>query len=362
MFEQLSLQVPAFGLDISDLSIKIIKLKKQGNRKALASFGEFKVPRGVIVQGEIKKPDELTAILKEAREGVQGERLTATRVVASLPEERAFLQVVQLPLLREDEIQEVIRFQAEKYIPYPLESVYLDYQLAEPLVDHLNHKDVLIAALPRQIADSYLAVLLEAGLTPVAFEVESLAVCRALVEGEISPAPLLLLDIGATRTGLAVFAGKSPIFTSSIPVSSYQLTEAIAKAFGVDVRVAEALKIRYGIATSRGEGENAAAALKPLLSDLVRHVKRYLEYYSSHATHQHLAPEGAKLSKVLLCGGGSLLKGLPEFLGQELGLEVELGNPWTNIFSRPVADLPPLSLQESLRYTTALGLAIRAAT
>lgn len=229
-------------------------------------------------------------------------------------------------------------------------------------MNHLNHKDVLIAALPRQIADSYLDVLLKAGLTPIAFEVESLAVSRALVEKEISPAPLLLLDIGATRTGLAVFAGKSPIFTSSIPVSSHQMTEAAAKDLGVDVRTAEALKIRYGIITSRGEGENVAASLKPLLSDLVRHVKRYLEYYSSHATHQHLAPEGARLRKVLLCGGGSLLKGLPEFLGQELGLEVELGNPWTNVFPRPVADLPPLSLQESLRYTTALGLAIRAAT
>ena len=84
-----------------------------------------------------------------------------------------------------------------------------------------------------------------------------------------------------------------------------------------------------------------------------------MEYYVSHATHQHLPEEERVIQQVFLAGGGANLPGLPAFLESELNTKVGTGDPWVNIASKPFHKLPPLSFEESLRYTTALGLALR---
>ena len=161
MLEYLNLKTEAFGLDISDLSLKIIKLKKgtyRGTRAFnLASFGESEIKPGIIKKGEIKDEERLAETIKEAIKKVKGEKLKTKYVVASLPEEKAFLQVIQMPKMTEDDLKSAVIYEAENYIPLPIEEVYLDSQIVPPLHNHLDHYDVLINALPRKTIDYYLS-------------------------------------------------------------------------------------------------------------------------------------------------------------------------------------------------------------
>jgi Tfp pilus assembly PilM family ATPase len=84
-----------------------------------------------------------------------------------------------------------------------------------------------------------------------------------------------------------------------------------------------------------------------------------MEYHESHLPHQHLGQEQKKIKKIILCGGGANLQGLPDFLTKALKAEVAVGNPWVNILSSDSKEIPALSFQDSLGYTTALGLALR---
>ncbi len=360
MLEFLSLKQSAFGLDISDLSLKIAKLEKVGDRVELVSFGEEKVPEGLVSAGEIIKEDELASTIAHFLPKVHGRPLNTTYAVVSLPEEKAFLQVVQLPLLYGKELEQAIRFEAENYIPFPMDSVYLDYQVVPPLSNHIDHTDVLLVAIPKPTVDSYVSVLLKAGLKPVALELESLSISRALFLQKTSPSTTLILDFGATRTGFVVFSGKSPRFTVSIPVSSSQLTDALMAVLRIDRNEAEKLKDQYGVAPLKEKGANAVReALNPVLKELAGKVKQYMDYYGSHASHEHLQKENQRITHISLCGGGALLKGFPEFLSQELKVEVSVGNPWVNILSEKITHIPPLSFEDSLAYATVLGLALR---
>lgn len=352
--DALTLKPEVFGLDISDLSLKIIKLKRRGKFLRLVSFGETKIKAGIIEGGEIKNEDALSEAIKEAMNKVAGERLKTKHVVASLPEEKAFLQVIQLPFLREEEAKKAAYFEAENHIPLPLEQVYIDSQVILPIFNHLDHTDVLIAAIPQKTADPYLSVLKKAGLNPVALEIESQAVSRALIKREESPKPLLIIDLGATRTSFIIFSGHSLRFTSSRPISCAAFDQALSKALGVDIKKAEELKIKHGI-----EKKNILDVLYLNLSELVEQIKKYLDYYFDHASHEHIAPGGRGVERVILCGGGANLKGISDFLSLELELNVELGNPWVNILPKPLKEVPGLSYRESLRYTTALGLSLR---
>jgi len=391
MLEFLTLKPEAFGLDISDLSLKIIKLKRKGKFLTLSSFLEEDIGQGIIKEGEIKDEEGLVKIIKESLPKIKGEKLWTKYVIASLPDEKAFLQVIQLPRMPEEDLKSAVIYEAENYIPLPIEEVYLDSQIVPPLYNHSDHFDVLIAALPKKIVDPYLSCLKKAGLYPKALEIESLAIARALIKKEISPFPTLLIDFGATKTSFIIFSGYSVRFTNSIPVSSHGLTEVISKTMKVDFKKAEELKIKYGldiiekIVFSKKSKDSrvdelcssppfAAArvfekeitgnkkifeTLIPALTDLTEQIKKCLDFYRTHASPEHLLPEMEDVKKIFISGGGANLKGLADFLSSGLGIPVAFGNPWINILPEPLKEVPELSFEESLRYTTALGLALR---
>jgi len=376
MLDFLTLKPEAFGLDISDLSLKIISLKKKGDFLTLASFGEIKVKPGIIKEGEIKDEEKLAETIKEAIKKVKGEKLKTKYVVASLPEEKAFLQVIQMPKMSEEDLQSAVIYEAENYIPLPIEEVYLDSQIVPPVCNHLDHFDILLAALPKKTVDPYLSSLKKAGLQPKTLEIESLSITRALIKDEVTTSPVLLIDLGATRTSFIIFSGHSLRFTSSIPVSSGSFNEIISKSLGVSFTEAEKLKIKYGLEEKielkikngtkvKRERGKIFEALIPALVDLVQQIKRYLGYYQTHASHEHLPSPTNTLagdkgvSKILLCGGGANLKGLIELLTLELKIPVELADPWVNILLKGQRELPELSFEKSLGYATALGLALR---
>lgn len=372
MSNLLTLNPNAFGLDISDLSLKIAKLKKKGKFFQLASFGKFPIKPDIIDKGEIKDPEALTGFLKNALMNVQGEKLKTKYIVASLPEEKAFLEVIKMPIMDEEELASAVRYEAENYIPWPTEEVYLDFQIVEPLYNHLDHLDVLIAALPKKIVDPYIEVFKKTGLKPVVLEIESQATARALVKDQASAYPILIIDFGATKTSFIIFSGYSLRFTSSIPVCGATFTQAIAKNLGVSPKEAEEAKIKYGLTKEEEiaiESEDKKQVIKgkifeiltPSLTDLVEQIDKCIDYYRTHVSHEHLPPNGKQLEKIIICGGGAAMEGICGFLSQTLKVPVEQGNPWVNILRQPLKEIPQISFEDSLKYATALGLALRGA-
>jgi len=370
MLDFLTLNPEAFGLDISDLSLKIIKLKKKKGVLGLASFGQEEVSPGIIKNGEIKDPGALSKVIKNFLKKVRGDDLKTQYVVACLPEEKAFLEIIRMPLMEEKELKSAVLFEAENYIPLPMEQVYLDFEVIPSFSGPSDKMEVLIAALPKKIIDSYVEAIRGAGLFPKALEVESQSIARALVKNGVSPFPVLLIDLGATRTSFIIFSGRSLRFTSSISVSSQAFTKAISNALKVSLTEAENLKLKGGIEEAFGIGEKKKLevqnqrkqvfeALIPSLTDLAEQIKKYIDYYQSHTKENNLSRDKREISKIILCGGGARLAGLPEFLSSQLKIPVELGNPWVNILPAPLKEIPALSFKESLAYTTALGLALR---
>jgi len=344
MIELLSLKPEAFGLDISDLSLRIAKLKKRGKFFSLVSWGEAKIRPGIVEDGEIKDEDALAGIIKQTLAKIKGERIKTKYLIASLPEKKAFLQVIEMPKMKEEELKTSVPFEAENYIPLPIEKVYLDFQTV-PSSNQIDHLNILIAALPKKIVDPYVSCLGKAGLIPMALEVESQSIVRAVVKNEISPFPLLIIDFGRSTTSFIVFSVYSPRFTSSVPISSQKLTEAISKTLKLSLNEAEKLKLKQGL-----KDEKALKAMTPLLIDLIGQAKKCINYNRT---------QSGEIKKILLCGSGSNLKGLSDFISSELKITVGLVNPWMNILSSSLKEVPELSFKESLGYTTALGLALR---
>lgn len=339
----------AFGLDLSDLSLKVVQLKRKKEGLSLVNFIKEDIPAGLVQGGEIKKEKELVAILKKAFKKVKKEPFQGNQVVCNLPEEKVFIRVIQMPRMKEEELNQAVKWEAEAHIPLGLDEVYLDWQIIKSLVNHLDHEDVLVAATPRSLVDSYLSFLKKGGLKPIALEPESVAVVRSLIKPN-DVKPTIIVDLGASGTNFVMFSALAIRFTSHISISGQLFNQAIMKYLKVDEKQANQLKIKVGLDKTKEKGE-VYQALEPLVEELAKKIEEYIAFYREHDSQIRGADEVIK--RILLCGGDSLLINLPSFLNQRLNLPVELGNPFINIgkFS--------LSQKEALAWATALGLALR---
>jgi len=357
MLNFLNQKILGFGIDLSDLSIKIIDLKKRGGNFELASFGRQEIPTGLIEGGEIKKELELIEVIKKSIKEVKGESLKTDYCVVSLPETESFVRLVHLPLMTKEEVAEAIKWEVEANIPLSLPEIYYDWHIIETAKGHSDHLDILIGVLPKKTVDPYLSVLKKAGLKPFIFEIESLAIARALVPGGRGQKPLIIIDLGAKRTSLVIFSGQTVYFTASLPISNTSIVATLSEKLGVDATKAKQIKIEQGLDYKNPTGP-IMQALAPSLNEMAAKIKDYIDYYQEHLP---AAPEaqGNTIGEIILCGGGANLAGLLEFLADKLNLTVSLGNPWINVFQGAPKNIPGLPLSEAPSYTTAIGLAIR---
>lgn len=353
----LDLTYDAFGLNINDLSIKIIKLEKRGNKFILASYGQTDLKPGLVQSGVIKNEKALTEAIKTACASVKGKKLKAKYAILSLPEEESFLQVIQMPKMDLKDLRSAVVFEAENYIPLPIEEVYLDFQEISPIKDILDHLDVFVAATRKNIVDSYVACVKAAGLTPLCAEVESLSISRTLVKNETSENPVILINLGKNNANFIVFSGRSVRFTYSIPISHNRLTQAISEALKVTPAEAEKLKIKYGLeGFGKGTGEeakNVFKAMSPVLEELSAQITKNIDFYLEHASHEHLSSDG-KIKKIIIAGGGADFKNMTDFLSKKTGIPAEVGNIFTNM---PLAKKIKEDV-DLLPFATAVGLSL----
>jgi len=359
MFNFFELEPDAFGLDFSDLCLRIAKLDKKQDGFMVSFYSETPLEPGIINNGDIRKEDELVKAIEKAIESVNGKSLDTKYVVASLPENKAFLEVIQMPLIPKEDLKSAVIYEAENHIPLPIEEVYLDSQIVIPIVDHLDHHDVLIAALPRKIVDPYVSVLKKAGLKPLALETESLSKVRALIKDETVNSPVAIIDIGKIKTSFIIFAGKSIRFSFYIPIALKELIESVSGNLRVDYNEAENLIREYGLEGKSDDGKKVFESMSFVLDNLVKQFKKYLDYYYTHNSHEHLPVSCQKIEKIILCGEEASLKGLSRYLSQRLETKVDLGDPWVNILDSKQRESLETSLEKSLSFTSALGLALR---
>jgi len=357
----------ALGLDISDVSLKLFEFEKNQSNFRVQAYSDEIIPKELISADSIKDPKGLTRLIKKAISMPKFGKVTTPYVVASIPETKCFVRVIQMPAVSMDEAKEAIPWEAEAYIPMPIGQVYLDWVVlpSHSVPGALGQQDkmtVLITAAPKDYVDDFTRILKEAQLQPIALEIESQATARSLVSR--LEETVLILDINTLRTSFIVYDEDTLQFTSSIPIAGNVFTESVAKALGINSDEAEKIKRKNGLDESKDNGA-VKRALSPVFNNLVSEVKNIIRFYEEHSTAT------SKVSRILLSGGSSKLKHLPSFLAEKLaqdtggdhplrslpGIKVELGNPWVKVLKK--RQVPPLSREDSLSYATAIGLALR---
>ncbi|MDD5110762.1 MAG: type IV pilus assembly protein PilM, partial [Patescibacteria group bacterium] len=338
-----------FGLDISQYKLRLAQVFTSRRRKSLAALREIDVPAGVIIDGEIADPKQLTQLVTVLYTGRQrSDRLPGNGVISVLPESKTFIKLITLDAGDPDHIEERLREEIPRHIPIPLEEIYYDWQLVETTENGVHH--FLIGAAPRHLVDTYLAVLRGARLLPFALEIEAAPIARCLIRtgGTAEHGTRLIIDLGAARTGLVVTRDDTIQFSVSLPISGAHITQTIAATLKISTAEAEDAKVVCGLNDQRCQGA-LRRVLYATLDDLCHKIEDAIAFYTENFSN-HLP-----ITEVILTGGGANFIGIEEVLRELLKLPVRIGNPLTNVELHRQASNPG-TLHS---YTTAIGLALR---
>lgn len=342
---------PAVGLDISDRSLKLAELVKVGDKFQLGRFGEREIPVGVIEAGELKEPNQLLPILQELKN-----KFNLKNVFVSLPDDKAYIFNLILPPMREEEIRGSVELQLEEHIPLPATEVVFDYDLVSPIIVGAKI-EVAVVALPRRLAEGYIKVFSQAGLNLLALETQGGALARALVTQTKTPSTVLI-DIGRHHTAIFLLKNGVVIASATALVGGDVITNSLEKNFKIDSAQAEKLKIDKGLSRIASNKE-VFFAMIPVVSAIKDEIEKRLNFWLSYKEPGELATARPNIvDQIILGGGQATLPGLAEYLEINLKRPVILGNPWGKIF--PAGQVVPgFKLNEALRFSTALGLALR---
>ncbi len=339
--------IPSFGLQMNGTTMKFMQLRMSGSSVAIQSYAHLDLPKGGMSGDVIVDSDGLADFIKSSIQKPTFGKLTTNHVTVTLPESKSFVRVIHIPRITESEIDNAILFEAEAYIPLPIDQVYCDWQI---LGSENDRMELLIIASPKETVDSYVATMEKAGLHVVAVEVESESLVRAVVSKQLKET-VLIVDLDAFKTNMIMVENGNLQFTSSIPVAGRTFTQKLAESLQITVAQADMIKKKVGIANTP-EYPNVKTALLPIVQGLASEIRNVLDFHYEHS--------GDQVARVLLSGGTAKMKNLPELLAEDIkkvhAVPVELANPWQNI---PRLMRSPLSDYDALSLTATIGAAMR---
>lgn len=346
MFNIFSKKYRYVGLHINAHAFKALEFNFNRKYTAIRGYTNIPMTKGLIVNDAFTNPEGLAELIVTSLEKPQYGSFSSNRVVVSIPEDKSFIRVITMPVMSEAEAENAILFEAEAYIPLPIDQVYFDWQIIRSLGETM---DVLLIASPKEYVDTYMGIIEKAGLKLCGIEVEAQSVARALVPPEAKE-PLLIADMDAFKTAFVMVENGVLKFTSSVPIAGNVFTERLSKALSVTQVEAERIKRDYGLANTP-QYPNLRTQLMPGVEDLAAEIKNILKFHYDHSE--------AHIGQLLLTGGGSKLQHIGELTEPLLSdygpIKITVANPLEHV---PNLANSPLSPYEALSFTTALGLAM----
>ncbi|HAO96535.1 MAG TPA: hypothetical protein DCQ96_10785 [Verrucomicrobiales bacterium] len=302
---------------------------------------------------DLTRLPQITLAVKELAAAL---KVRGQKVRYSMSGQSVFTRFMKLPPLDEDNIEELVKFEAQQHVPFPIEEVVWDWARME---SSSPEKEVVLVAIKRDALTEINETVAQAGIGTREVDAAPMALYNAFrYNYPNEDSPVLLMDVGAKATNLVYVEG-SKLFTRSIAVGSSSVTTAIAKEYNISFAEAENQKVSNGI-VSLGSGHTSqldeasaqlATVIRNSLNRLPAEVARTNSYYRSQQ-------EGSMPTKVYLAGGGVNLSYLPEFLEEKLRMPIEIFNPLQQVTVGKSIDVEALQ-REAHMIGELVGLALK---
>ena len=346
------------GIDIGTSSIKVVQLKRKNGKAILETYGALSLgPYANLDIGAVTNlPNEkLSAALSDV---VRESGVTTHEGGFSIPSVSSLIFLIELPgAIEEKQFASIVPTEARKFIPVPISEVVLDYWVIpkkeESRMDPVagtgidaNKTEVLVAAIHNETITRYNEIVKKTELTSGFFEIEVFSDIRSTFAHELSP--VMLIDFGASRTKIVIVEYGIVKTFHIVNRGSADITLALSKSLSIPFSKAEEMKREFGLYGS---------SLDRNVAEITKLSVDYILTESNSAILAYERKYQKTVSKVILSGGGSMLKGFFEAARTNFACEVELANPFGKV--EAPAFLGNVLGTTGPEFAIAIGLALR---
>jgi type IV pilus assembly protein PilM len=337
------------GLDIGSSSVKVVELQGKLGSLALTNLGFESLQPDTVVDGQIMELNDVSNVISGMfRDG----QIKTDRVAAGVSGSSVIVKNIIVPQMTREELEESIDWHAEEHIPFDIGDVSLDYQIVGSGADSLH---VLMAACKRDSIANIRQAIQLAGKQPAIIDVDAFAL-QNCYEVNYQPSDDLivaLLNVGASTMNINILRGVSSVFTRDVSVGGNQYTALLQKELGLTYEQAEAVK-RGGPPPSHVEAVDTDGVLETVSDLLALEISKTFDFFRATAEDSNAA-----VQKIYISGGGSKLKGLPEFLSSRFEIVVERLDPFRRIKVDARRFDPDYMREVVPEMAVAVGLALR---
>lgn len=339
------------GVDIGTTSIKIVEIGKGKsgpelkNYGILESYGHLERVNNAIQTSSLKIMEADTIQLLKTL--ISHSNFKSREAVVSIPSFAAFITLFEMPQMKDSDIANAMKFQIGQYIPLPITEVSIDWLKVGERQDEQGFvkEQILLVSIPNETIEKYKRIFAGAGLNLRAIEIESLALLRSVIDPTMSPT--LIVDIGSRSTNIAVVDKGNLRYNYQTDLSGASITQSLAGGLGVKIRRAEKLKRERGILG--GSESELSTLMIPFVDAILNEVKRAKVKYEQSF--------GNAITKVIIAGGGSKMPGMIPYAQEQLGLPVEISNPFLKIHYPET--LEPIIKDLGPTFAISIGLGIK---
>jgi type IV pilus assembly protein PilM len=332
------------GLDIGSGFVKLVQVDHSGDQPEVTRVAVRPLLPDAIVEGEVMDPGLVAETVRALMEEAQ---VKGNGVVTAIGGHDVIIKKISMDRMEEDDARQVLPFEAERHVPFDIQSVELDFQILDP--EGTDSKmDVLLVAAKRDLVQDKLALLSDAGVTLRVLDVDAFALHNAFEfnHPEVSQGVVALVNVGHEMTNVNILVDGVPILTRDIPFGSRRIREDLQRERGLTAEEAEEVV----------QGRNPMDDLQIFVERGVEEVAVGVERAAAFLMTRDA---GESLGRIFLSGGGARIPGLAETLGRRMGIETEVANPFQRIPVRPDA-ATGLNLDETApMLQLPLGLALR---
>ncbi len=338
------------GLDIGSNAVKMVEIDRSKKRFDLQFAGIAPIPDGAIVEKTLKKPDQVTRVIKALHSYTSSR---SKQVAISVSGKSVIVKQVAMTSMSDQQLEKQIQIEAEPYIPFDIRDVNLDFFIMGDKPEKEGSMDVVLVAAKKDYMNEYLDLLKSCNLTPEVVDVDPFALevmyeyCYAHVPEEI----VAIVNMGASTININILQGGACKYTRDLPVGGDSITREIMRFFDVPFERAE--NIKRGARMERINPRNLRKIFQRTTEYFVSEIQKILEFFSQNISYD-------PIQKIFLSGGAAKTYGLSSALENELSVPVEIVNPFKNLLTIDEKHFDMRYIDEiGPQMAVAVGLALR---
>ena len=335
------------GIDFGSSAIKAIALSKGKGTFRIDAVAEAPIEKGLIVDHRFEDITQLAQIIKQLRNNFPASYKNVAIAVSGAD---VITKIIPMNAnLNDLELENQVEIEAENSIPFPLDEIFLDFEVISINAQNPDLKDVLVSAARKETVLSQVDCIEDAGLNVKIVDIASHVLARASelqFSSEDFDKGIAVVDIGASQMTLNILHQGKVIFSRAKNHGGAVCTQMIADRYGLELGEAEKIKVEH-----EWPLDCDLDVIAPFITMTVNHLRFDLRMFTN-------APNNIGIAKVFLAGGCQLLPGLVTQIQELLDVETEITNPFFGFEYKNPSDKTLLH-KFSAKYMMALGLALR---